>query len=173
MKQICYQAIGVIHSPFHVPKGTPIQSSAAKDVEGVVEVYPEYQQGLQDVDGFSHLILLYHFHLAKPGRLLAKPYMDTRPRGIFAIRGPSRPNPIGLSIVRLIKVEQNQLIVRDVDIIDGTPLLDIKPYVPEFDTRPANRIGWLEEHVRKLPESRDDGRFANGVKRKLHRQGFD
>jgi tRNA-Thr(GGU) m(6)t(6)A37 methyltransferase TsaA len=161
MQQICYQAIGVIHSPFRTPKGTPIQPTAAKDVEGVVEVFPKYQVGLQDVDGFSHLILLYHFHLAKSSRLLATPFMDTQPRGIFAIRGSSRPNPIGMSIVRLVQVEENRLIVQDVDIVDGTPLLDIKPYVPAFDARAPTRIGWLEAHIAKLPEAHDDGRFTH------------
>jgi tRNA-Thr(GGU) m(6)t(6)A37 methyltransferase TsaA len=159
-QKVSYKVIGIIRSPFTESKGTPIQPAAAKDVEGVVEVFPEYADGLDDVDGFSHLILLYHFHLAKPGKLRAKPFMDSRERGIFAMRGPSRPNPIGLSIVRLQQVQGTRLSIQDVDIIDGTPLLDIKPYVPEFDARPATRIGWLEEQVRKLPDSRDNGRFT-------------
>lgn len=160
MQQINYQVIGIIHSPFREPKGTPIQPSAAEDVEGIVEVFPEYQAGLQDVDGFSHIILLYHFHLATPGPLQRKPFMDTTERGVFAMRGPSRPNPLGLSIVRLQKVEGIRLHIQDVDILDGTPLLDIKPYVPAFDTRPATRIGWLEQRIQQLSESRDDGRFT-------------
>lgn len=161
MQPICYQPIGIIHSPFQEPKGTPIQPAAAKGVEGRVELFPDYEPGLLDLEGFSHIILLYHFHLAKPGPLQRKPFMDPQTRGVFAMRGPSRPNPIGLSIVQLAKVEKNQLLVRDIDIIDGTPLLDIKPYVPDFDARSSTRIGWLEHRVRKLPESRDDGRFAN------------
>lgn len=160
MQQICYKVIGVIHSPFYEPIGTPIQPSVAKDVEGVIEVYPEFQAGLKDVEGFSHLILLYHFHLAQPGPLQRKPFMDETERGIFAMRGPSRPNPIGLSIVRLQKVEVLQLYVQDVDIVDGTPLLDIKPYVPAFDSRHATRIGWLTQRIQQLSESRDDGRFS-------------
>ena len=160
MQDICYQAIGIIHSPFTKPKGTPIQPKAAEGVDGLVDVFPEFADGLQDIDGFSHLILLYHFHLAKPGPLRAKPYMDQKKRGIFAMRGPSRPNPIGLSIVRLQKVEGTQLHIQDVDIVDGTPLLDIKPYVPAFDTRTATRIGWLTQRVQQLPETRDDGRFT-------------
>lgn len=159
MEQICYQPIGVIHSPFQEPKGVPIQPSAAQGVEGVVEVDPTYQEGLQDLDGFSHIILVYDFHLAKPGPLLRKPFMDTQKRGIFAIRGPSRPNPIGISIVRLHKIENTHLFIQDVDIVDGTPLLDIKPYVPAFDNRPASRIGWLTDHIHQLTDSRDDGRF--------------
>ena len=160
MQQINYQAIGIIHSPFREPKDTPIQPAAAEGVEGVVEVYPEYEVGLQDLDGFSHIILLYHFHLAMPGPLRRKPFMDTTERGVFAMRGPSRPNPIGLSIVRLEKVEGMRLHIQDVDIVNGTPLLDIKPYVPAFDARPATRIGWLKQRIQQLPESRDDGRFT-------------
>ncbi len=159
MQPICYQVIGIIHSPFTEAKGTPIQPTAAKDVEGVVEIFPEFREGLQDVEGFSHLILLYHFHLAKPGPLQRKPYMDTTTRGVFAMRGPSRPNPIGLSIVRLLKVEGIRLHIQEVDIVDGTPLLDIKPYVPAFDARTATRIGWLAQRVQQLSESRDNGRF--------------
>ena len=161
MPQICYQPIGVIHSPFQEPKGVPIQPSAAQDVEGVVEIDPAYQEGLQDLDGFSHIILVYHFHLAKPGPLLRKPFMDTQKRGIFAIRGPSRPNTIGISIVRLQKIENGRLFVQDVDIVDGTPLLDIKPFVPAFDNRSTTRIGWLANRVQQLPDSRDDGRFLD------------
>jgi tRNA-Thr(GGU) m(6)t(6)A37 methyltransferase TsaA len=160
MDKIIYKPIGVIHSPFKEPKGTPIQSSSAKGIRGEVEIFPEYVDGLQDVDGFSHIILIYHFHLSKKTSLKAKPFMDDTPHGIFAIRGPSRPNPIGISIVRLIKVEKNILYVQDLDIIDGTPLLDIKPYVPEFDKTEAIRIGWLEGNINNLSKTTDDGRFA-------------
>jgi len=161
MQQICYQPIGRIHSPFIEPKGTPIQPRAAEGVEGTVVVFPEYTDGLQDIEGFSHLTLIYHFHLAQPGPLRATPFLDTQSRGIFAMRGPSRPNPIGVSVVRLIAVDGARLQVQDVDIVDGTPLLDIKPYVPAFDDRPADRIGWLTTRVQKLQASHDDGRFAN------------
>ena len=160
MNQITYTPIGIIHSPFKEPKGTPIQPPGARGVEGSVELFPEYVEGLRDLDGFSHIILVYHFHLAKRPSLLMKPFMDDEPHGIFAIRAPSRPNPIGISVVRLVKVEGNVLRVEDVDIVDGTPLLDIKPYVPEFDPPEVGRRGWLEKNVRKLPSSRDDGRFA-------------
>jgi tRNA-Thr(GGU) m(6)t(6)A37 methyltransferase TsaA len=159
MQPICYQPIGVIHSPFREPKGTPIQPAAAKGIEGRVELFPEYEPGLRDLEGFSHIILLYHFHLAKPGPLQRKPFMDPQNRGVFAMRGPSRPNRIGLSIVQLLKVNKQHLAIQDVDVIDGTPLLDIKPYVPAFDARSATRIGWLAHRVQQLSESRDDGRF--------------
>lgn len=159
MKKIDYKAIGSIHSPFKEPYGTPIQPTAAKDVEGIVEVFPEYAEGLKDIEGFSHIILIYHFHLAKRVSLKVRPYMDDNLRGIFATRAPPRPNPIGISIVRLIKVEGNILHIQDVDIVDGTPLLDIKPYVPEFDVRKVEKIGWLEKRVSRLDETKDDGRF--------------
>ena len=158
--EIKYKPIGVIRSPFKEPKGTPIQPAGAKGINGTVEVFPEYAEGLKDIEGFSHIILIYHFHLSKGTSLRVKPYMDNEARGIFAMRGPSRPNPIGISIVRLARIEENILHIQDVDIVDGTPLLDIKPYVPEFDIREAEKTGWLEENVHKLSTSRDDGRFT-------------
>ena len=159
MDEIKYKPIGVIHSPFKEARGTPIQPAGAKGIEATVEVFPEYADGLKDVDGFSHLILVYHFHLSRGFSLRAKPYMDNEVRGVFAIRSPSRPNPIGISVVRLIRMEQNILHIQDVDIIDGTPLLDIKPYVPAFDTREVEKTGWLDKNVGKLSASKDDGRF--------------
>jgi len=159
MTQIIYRPIGVIHSPFKEPKGTPIQPEGAKGIAGKVEVFPEYAEGLKDVKGFSHIILIYHFHLSKGASLTAKPFMDGEPRGVFAMRGPSRPNPIGISVVRLVRIENSILHIQDVDIVDGTPLLDIKPYVPRFDVREVDNIGWLEENVHKVETSKDDGRF--------------
>ncbi len=159
MQEIRYVPIGVIHSPFEDPKGTPIQPAGARGVDGRIEVYPEYAEGLKDLEGFSHIILIYHFHLSKGASLLVKPYMDDEEHGIFAIRGPSRPNPIGISVVRLLRVEGNILNIRDVDIVDGTPLLDIKPYVPEFDIQEVEKIGWLEKKVHRLSTAKDDGRF--------------
>jgi tRNA-Thr(GGU) m(6)t(6)A37 methyltransferase TsaA len=154
-----YKQIGVVHSPFTEPKGTPIQPSAARGIKGVVEVFPQYQAGLKDIQGFSHIILLYHFHLSKKYKLEVIPYMDNIPHGLFATRAPSRPNPIGLSVVRLVKVEENRLHVMDVDIVDGTPLLDIKPFVGEFDQADTIKKGWLEKNIKKLLQSRDDERF--------------
>ena len=160
MNEIKCKPIGVIHSPFKEPRGTPIQPAGAKGTNGIVEIFPEYAEGLKDIEGFSHIILLYQFHLSKGSALIAKPYMDNETHGVFAMRGPSRPNSIGISVVCLVKVEGNMLHILDVDIVDGTPLLDIKPYVPEFDTREVERIGWLEKSVHKLSESKDNGRFA-------------
>ena len=159
MTDIKYSPIGVIHSPFEGLEGTPIQPAGARGINGSVEVFPQYAEGLKDVEGFSHIILIYHFHLSGESSLTAKPYMDTESHGVFAMRGPSRPNSIGISVVRLVKVEENILRIKDVDIVNGTPLLDIKPYVPEFDIRDVENIGWLEKKVHKLSESKDDGRF--------------
>ncbi len=159
MDEIKYKPIGVIHSPFKVPKGTPIQPAGAKGIDGTVEVFPEYIEGLKDVEGFSHIFLIYHFHLSKKVLLKVKPYMDNEVHGVFAMRGPSRPNPIGISIVQLVGIEGTILHIQDVDIVDGTPLLDIKPYVPKFDIRKVEKVGWLEKNVHKLSATKDDGRF--------------
>lgn len=159
---IIYRPIGIIHSPFKEPHGAPIQSAGATDSEGTIEIFPEYTEGLTDLEGFSHIILLYHFHLSKKGfSLKVKPYLDEQLRGVFATRAPARPNAIGMSIVRLVRVEGEKLFIRDVDILNGTPLLDIKPYVPEFDSRNAGKIGWLSGKTEKLSETRGDGRFYN------------
>jgi len=160
MIEITYKPIGIIHSPFKKPQGTPIQPKAAKGVKGTVEIFPEYEEGLRDIEGFSHVILIYHFHLAKPAKLLVKPFMDENLHGIFATRAPNRPNPIGISVVKLIKRIGCKIQIENVDILDGTPLLDIKPYVPDFDIYDTHRIGWLEENIEKLPEAKDDGRFV-------------
>jgi tRNA-Thr(GGU) m(6)t(6)A37 methyltransferase TsaA len=160
MAEIKYKVIGIIHSPFKEPKGTPIQPSGAKGINGTVEIFPDYAEGLKDLEGFSHIILIYHFHLSKKSSLQVKPYLDDEVHGVFAMRGPSRPNPIGISIVRLLRIEETTLSIQDVDIVDGTPLLDIKPYVPAFDIREVQRTGWLEKNVQKLGKTKDDGRFS-------------
>jgi tRNA-Thr(GGU) m(6)t(6)A37 methyltransferase TsaA len=159
MAKIKYKPIGVVHSPFKEPEGTPIQAAGAKNIDGTVELFVEYTEGLKDLEGFSHIILIYHFHLSRVSSLLVKPYMDSEMHGVFAIRGPGRPNPIGISVVRLDRIEENILFIRDVDIVDGTPLLDIKPYVPEFDVRKVEKIGWLEKNVHKLSKTKADKRF--------------
>lgn len=159
MDLITFRPIGIISTPFQEPKGTPIQPRAAAGAVGTVKVFPEYCQGLQDLDGFSHIFLLYHFHHCQGFSLLVKPFLDEVQRGVFATRAPARPNPIGLSLVRLDRIEHDTLHVREVDILDGTPLLDIKPFVPRFDTRDQARIGWLTDNLEKLKTMRDDGRF--------------
>lgn len=157
--KISYHSIGLIHSPFQDIAGMPIQPSGAADIHGVVELFPEFEPGLKDLAGFSHIILLYHFHQVHETELLVKPFMDVQTRGIFATRAPKRPNPIGISIVELLNVEQNILRVKNIDILDGTPLLDIKPYVPEFDQQPADRVGWLEQVKGQVQTHRADRRF--------------
>jgi tRNA (adenine37-N6)-methyltransferase len=156
-----FKPIGVIHTPYRDPRGTPIQPTASQGVEGQIEILPEYAAGLQDLEGFSHLILIYVFHLCRDYHLKVTPFLDDRERGVFATRAPARPNPIGLSVVRLERLEGSTLQVRDVDMVDGTPLLDLKPYVPEFDHRPGARTGWLARNLEKLKGARDDGRFLN------------
>lgn len=160
MREIKYEPIGVIHSPFKDAKGMPIQPSGAQGVKGTVDVFEKYCAGLKDIEGFSHVILVYHFHLSKGYSLEVKPFMDEKTHGIFAVRGPARPNPIGISTVRLVKVEGRTLHIEDVDIIDGTPLLDIKPYVPDFDHRGGERVGWLSEKLSNMKQKRSNGRFT-------------
>ena len=136
--------IGVIHTPHTDPDATPIQPVFARGAEGRVEVDPAYAAGLRDIEGFSHLYLVYHFHRAGPPRLVVTPYLEDRPRGVFATRAPVRPNPLGLSLVRLVRREGNVLHVADVDMLDGSPLLDIKPYIARFDRRDDVRCGWQD-----------------------------
>jgi tRNA-Thr(GGU) m(6)t(6)A37 methyltransferase TsaA len=152
--------IGVIHTPFTKREGMPIQPPGAAGARGTVEVREEFQAGLKDLDGFSHIILLYVFHRAEGYDMQVIPFMDPRPRGLFATRAPRRPNPIGLSVVGLDAIEDGVLHVRDVDILDGTPLLDIKPYVPEFDSRDGVRTGWLEQLRKTVSTRKSDGRFT-------------
>ncbi|MCD6539540.1 MAG: tRNA (N6-threonylcarbamoyladenosine(37)-N6)-methyltransferase TrmO [Candidatus Omnitrophica bacterium] len=159
-KQIIYKPIGVIYSSFKMSKGTPIQPKSAKGIKGKVVVNEEYKEGLKDLESFSHIILIYHFHLIRGYSLIVKPYMDDNLHGVFATRAPKRPNPIGISVVKLLDIEGNVLEVEDVDIVDGTPLLDIKPYVPDFDIREVEKIGWLRKVINSLPQKKDDGRFC-------------
>ncbi len=160
LTEIRFRPIGTIHSPFSEPRGTPIQSIAGKAVRASVEVFPEYAEGLRDVEGFSHLILLYYFDRAAPYRLAVVPFMDSDPHGVFATRAPARPNPIGISVVRLVERRSNILRIEEVDILDGTPLLDIKPFIPDFDARRHTRKGWLSRGIRLLRRTQDDARFA-------------
>jgi len=158
-QSVTYTPIGIIHSPFKDPVGMPIQPSGARGIRGTVEIFPPYREGLRDLEGFSHVILLYHFHRSPPGRLIVRPYLDIVDRGVFATRAPARPNPIGISTVRLLGIREGILTVEDVDILDGTPLLDVKPYVPAFDAYCDATAGWLggtEESVRR---ARSDERF--------------
>ncbi len=157
---ITFRSIGIIHTPFRDLSGMPIQPSAAEGVEGKVILDPAFQEGLQDLEGFSHIILLYYFHQAGDPELLVKPYLDDEQRGLFATRAPRRPNGIGFSIVKLLEIQGNILAIANVDILDGTPLLDIKPYIPYFDHPEADRVGWLEKSKGKVGGKLSDDRFA-------------
>lgn len=137
----------------------PIQPKAAKGIKGTVELFDEFKEGLADLDGFSHVILIYHFHLSEGYSLKVKPFLDDTRRGLFATRAPQRPNPIGISVVPLVRIDGATLHITNVDIIDGTPLLDIKPYVPEFDRELDIRVGWLSSKSRRAKDTFSDDRF--------------
>jgi tRNA (adenine37-N6)-methyltransferase len=161
MEKIVYKPIGVIHSPFTDIEGMPIQPRGAVGVKGAIELDADLVPGLKDLEGFSHIILIYHLHLSAGYSLAPIPFLDETPRGIFATRSPKRPNPIGLSVVRLTGISDTTLTIEDVDVIDGTPLLDIKPFVPVLDNRETDRIGWFANVVHKASEMRSDRRFAD------------
>jgi tRNA-Thr(GGU) m(6)t(6)A37 methyltransferase TsaA len=150
MNNIELTPIGIIHTPYAEPKGIPIQGRFRDDVEGWLEVKEKYVPGLKDLDGFSHAILIYYFHRSEREELQGRPFLEDETRGIFAIRSPHRPNHLGLSVVRLQRIEGNRVYFTEVDMLDGTPLLDIKPYVEHFDRRDNVKSGWVDEH------------FANG-----------
>ncbi len=157
--------IGIIRTPFSEPSGAPVQGALAEDVAGEVLIDPAYLEGLADLEGFSHIILLYAFHRSAGHRLTVTPYLDSTPRGLFATRAPRRPSPIGMTVVRLVEVTGRRLRVSGVDMLDGTPLLDIKPHVPSFDCPGGERIGWLEPHREKLAGGASplaDERFHRG-----------
>ena len=157
--KIEYTPIGIVHTPFKELENMPIQPAGAKGIKGTIEIFKDYQDGLEDLEGFSHIILLYHFHHSTGFKLQVVPFMDTELRGVFATRAPRRPNPIGLSVVELDKIENGVLYIRNVDILDGTPLLDIKPYVPDFDATTDIRIGWLDKASKTVLTKKSDNRF--------------
>ena len=148
-KPITIKPIGIINTPYKEPKGIPIQGKFEKGVASTVRLFPEYRAGLKDIEGFSHLILIYHFNRSKEERLTDKPFLEDVEHGIFAIRSPHRPNHIGFSIVKLKSVKGDTITFKEVDILDGTPLLDIKPYVKHFDSREKTKNGWIDKHFKK------------------------
>jgi tRNA-Thr(GGU) m(6)t(6)A37 methyltransferase TsaA len=155
-----YEAIGTIHTPFDSPKGMPIQPTGSEAAVGTVELASEYADGLADLAGFSHCILVYHFHAAEGASpLRVEPFLDDAKRGLFATRAPRRPNPIGLSVVGIEAVEDRSLTVCDVDVVDGTPLLDLKPFVPVFDAPAGADSGWLDGCREDARSARADDRF--------------
>lgn len=157
--RIIYKPIGIIYSPFKVIEGVPVQPAGAEGIGGRVKVYSKYADGLLDLDRFSHIILVYHFHLSKGYSLKVVPFLHDTEQGIFATRAPKRPNHIGISVVRIDKIEGNSIDVTNIDIVDGTPLLDIKPYVSIFDNVKDEKNGWLSDKLSNMNEIRSDDRF--------------
>ena len=156
LEPVTYRPIGRIRTPFVSLDGMPIQASVATGAEGTIELEPALVDGLLDLEGFSHLILVSHLHAMTGARLVVTPFLDNQPHGVFATRSPARPNPIGISVVRLVRVDGGRIHVLDVDLLDETPLLDIKPYLPAFDDRPGARIGWFEGRLDRLSAVRSD-----------------
>lgn len=158
--EIAFRPIGIIHSPFDEPSGMPIQPVFAEGAAGIVEVFEDYREGLADLEGFSHLHLIYYMHRSTGYSLRVVPYLDDVERGLFATRAPRRPNPIGLSVVRLDRVEESRLHVSELDVVEGTPLLDIKPFNPAVDNRRRCRVGWMAGKQIRGAGGRSNGRFV-------------
>jgi len=156
---VTFTPIGVVRTPFAEHEGMPIQTVAAQGVAGHIELDPAYEDALADLDGFTHLHLITYLHRTGGVSLRVTPYLDTVRRGVFATRSPKRPNPIGLSIVRLVRIEGAVIHIEEVDLLDGTPVLDIKPYVPPFDDRADARYGWFEQRAQNVHSVRADARF--------------
>jgi tRNA (adenine37-N6)-methyltransferase len=158
---ISYNAIGYFNTPFKTIKGMPIQPSGAIGVRGSITILPEYLEGLVDLEGFSRVFVLYHLHEISGHELTVMPFLDTEYHGIFATRSPKRPNPVGLSVMALLGVEGNTLLLENVDVLDATPVIDIKPYVPDFDVWPAERMGWFDGKSSNAIHHRSDERFVS------------
>jgi tRNA (adenine37-N6)-methyltransferase len=157
---ITFKPIGIIHTPFINATGMPVQSAFSPGVKGHILLYDEFIEGLMDLDGFSHIIMLYHFHKSTECELQVVPFLDHLPHGVFATRAPKRPNGIGISVVRLLKIEGNILEFENADMLDATPLLDIKPYIPEFDIHQVDKTGWIAVNKEKLGITFSDERFT-------------
>jgi len=148
--KICFNPIGIIHTEFETLKGIPIQFSMSHS-KGVIEIFPQFQEGLKDLEGFSHIYCIYFFDLVKlPVPLKSKPFLYDKNVGVFSMRTPFRPNPIGISVFEILEIKQNAIKVNNVDILDQTPILDIKPYISEFDCRKSFKHGWIENKIRKM-----------------------
>lgn len=158
MNPVTYKPVGVIHSQFKDRPGIPRQAVGAPEVTAKIEIFDEYIDGLSDLDGFSHIVVVFHLHLVGQGSLKANPPWDNKERGVFATRSPFRPNPIGISVVRLESIERNILNISCIDMADGTPVLDIKPYVPGLNPTKGIRLGWLEGKVKGMNESKSGDR---------------
>ncbi len=162
MSEIVYSPIGIIRTPFNDVRKMPIQPPGAKDVIGTAEVFEKYREGLKDLDGFSHIILIYHFHRVSTTKLQVVPFLDNTPKGVFATRAPVRPNPIGLSVVPLISIKDGIITFSGADILNNTPLLDVKPFVPAFDIPSSEiKVGWLERGSNEVESKKADDRFIS------------
>jgi tRNA-Thr(GGU) m(6)t(6)A37 methyltransferase TsaA len=155
------ESIGIIHTPFTNLEDMPIQPKGAKEIIGTIEINRELVEGLSDLEGFSHIYLLYKFHMAQRTALQVTPFMDTSRRGVYATRSPLRPNHIGLSLVKLEKIEDNIITVLGIDVLDTTPLLDIKPYIAAFDKVGESRSGWMQASEKDVARKRSDRRFVD------------
>jgi tRNA-Thr(GGU) m(6)t(6)A37 methyltransferase TsaA len=164
MRALVLEPIGIIHTPHGAQEGTPIQPVFARGARGSVRIFAPYVGALADLAGFERIWLLYHLDRAAPWSARVIPYLDTVERGLFSTRSPTRPNPIGMSAVRLVAVDGDQLRIEDVDILDGTPLLDLKPYVPQFDAHPGSRAGWFDESAPRAGIA--DARFSHSSRRR-------
>lgn len=160
--KIIFQSIGVIHSPHQNLSEIPIQPVYSKEIEGMVIINEAYMEGLSELDQFSHIFLFYYFHESKKMKLRLKPYLSDQEKGVFATRAPYRVNKLGMSLVRLIKIEKNILYVKNLDILDGTPLLDIKPYIARFDSREDVQSGWQDEISEEEASVRGRRNYSKG-----------
>lgn len=156
-----FKAVGIVESRFEQQAGTPIQGKMAPKETACIRIFDEFAAGLKDIEGFSYIYVFFKFDRASEAKLLVKPYLDTIERGVFATRSPLRPNPLGMTIVKLERVESNCLYVSGVDILNGSPVIDIKPYIPDFDQHNPDKIGWYENKNKKSDLVLADDRFAN------------
>lgn len=163
-KQICYKPIGIIYTPFITPENIPVQNIGANGIKATIKIFAEFVSGLKDLEGFSHIILLYHLHLVEHFSLTVKPFLDDIEHGVFSTRSPVRPNPIGLTVVKLNEIKGNILYIENVDMVDGTPLIDIKPFVPAIDNMEVIKIGWLTGKVEQFIHKKSDKRFSKEEK---------
>jgi tRNA (adenine37-N6)-methyltransferase len=160
LDDIIFHPIGIIHSSFKSLEKMPIQPTSESSQPGIVEIFPEYADGIKDLEGFSHIYLIYFFHKSRSTKLQVVPFLAKEPHGVFATRAPSRPNPIGLSLVKISSIEGIIIHVERLDILDGTPLLDIKPYIPEFENIKDVQIGWLKQVKGQVKDRKSDNRFT-------------
>ncbi|MBN2763286.1 MAG: tRNA (N6-threonylcarbamoyladenosine(37)-N6)-methyltransferase TrmO [Bacteroidales bacterium] len=158
--KINFTSIGTIHTPFKREEGMPIQSTGSKGIKGTVKLKRKYLEGLLDLEKFSHIYLVYYFHKSKGYELQVIPFLDDKPHGIFATRAPKRPNGIGISVVKLLNIKDNTLEIENVDMLDGTPLLDIKPYISHFDIHDIEKTGWINNKTGYPNEVKSDDRFS-------------